>query len=110
MAEPSEATPFLSENDRRESHDEREDDYVKPTPANMYFEKPVRIFAAVISLLSLGIGGLLIACCVLVKVGPFENTWGTGEAARDLAICVSTPIVYFFAIGIQLLTVFPRPL
>jgi hypothetical protein len=93
MAEHSESTPFLSDNEHREGRDEAESEYIKPLPANSHFAKPLRILAAIVSLLSLGIGGVLIACCVLVHVGPFQYTWGTGEAARDLAICVSAPIL-----------------
>jgi len=99
MAEPSEGTPFLADNEH--SHDDPESDYVKPLPANSHFKKPIRILAAIISLLSLGIGALLIVCCVVVQVGPFEYTWGTGEAARDLAICafvtflLTTPTIFF---------------
>lgn len=91
MAEHSESTPFLSDNEHRESRDEPEPEYIKPLPANSHFVKPLRILTAIVALLSLGIGGLLIACCVLVRVGPFQYTGDSGEAARNLAICVSSP-------------------
>ncbi|KAE9362948.1 hypothetical protein N431DRAFT_390431 [Stipitochalara longipes BDJ] len=103
MAEPSEGTPFLSDNDHQDTHDEPEDDYVKPLPANSHFKQPLRILAAVISLLSLGVGIVLIAAIIFAKTGPFEHVYHTTEEARDLAICafmnfvLSTPTIFFQA-------------
>ena len=89
MAEPSDGTPFLSDNDRQDVHEELEDDYVKPLPANSHFKMPLRILTSIICLLSLGVGIVLIAAVIFVRTGPFENTYHTTEEARDLAICVS---------------------
>lgn len=89
MAEPSEGTPFLSDNDHRDTHDEPEDNYVKELPANSHFKQPLRILTAIISLLSLGVGIVLVAAVIFVKTGPFEHAYHTSEEARDLAICVS---------------------
>lgn len=92
MAGRSEETPFLADTDHGDNYDDGEGGFTKYTPANSHFRRPIRIFASVISLLSLAICGLLIACYVLINVGPFQYKWGTREAARDLAICVSTSL------------------
>jgi hypothetical protein len=88
MADPSEGTPFLSDNDHRDHHNEPEDDYVKPLPANFHFKLALRILTAVICFLSLGVGIVLIAAIVFVNTGPFEHPYHTKEEARDLVICV----------------------
>jgi hypothetical protein len=94
MASRSEETPFLADNDHGDDYDEGESGFIKYTPANSHYRRPIRILSGVISFLSLSIFGVLIACYVLINVGPFQYTWGTREASRDLAIVVSTLLSY----------------
>jgi hypothetical protein len=88
MAEPSEDTPFLAQNNH-ENQDEHGYDYVKPLPANSYFKLPIRTLTAAICLLSLGVGIVCIAAIIFARTGPFVQRYHVVEEARDLAICVS---------------------
>jgi hypothetical protein len=98
MASGSENTPFLADNDHRDSYDEAEGGFTKIPPANAHFRRPIRILTGVVSFLSLSIFGLLIASYILLNVGPFEWNWGSKEAIQDLAICVSN-LSYFIILG-----------
>ena len=89
MAEPSEGTPFLADNDHH-GHDEQDDDYIKPLPANSHFKKPLRILTSIVCLLSLGVGIVSIAAIIFARTGPFVQHYHVVEEARDLAICVRT--------------------
>jgi len=92
MARRSEETPFLAGTDPGDNYDDEDSSFTKCTQANSHFRRPIKIFTSVISLLSLAICVLLIASYVLITVGPFQYKWGTQEASRDLAICVSTSL------------------
>jgi hypothetical protein len=89
MADHSENTPFLADNDHGNNYDESQGDFIKVSPANSHFRRPIRILTGIISFLSLSVFGLLVASYVLLKVAPFQYTWGPQEAIRGLAICVS---------------------
>lgn len=86
----AESTPFLGGN-----HD---DDYdgeshpIKVAPANSHFKRPLKTISALISFLSIGVFGLLIAAYVLTNSGPFNYIWSTEETLRDLAIVVGTSL------------------
>ncbi len=92
MADHSENTPFLADNDHGDSHDESGSHFIKVTPANSHFRRTIRILTSLTSFLSLSIFGLLIASYVVLNVAPLQFKWGSDEAIRDLAICVSIPL------------------
>jgi len=102
MAGASASTPFLADNDHDDGDDyEGEETLSKNAPANAYFKRPIRILTSITSLLSILIFGLLIASIVLLKMGPFNYTYGSIDTARDLAICLfvnfllTTPTIFF---------------
>jgi hypothetical protein len=88
MADHSENTPFLADNDHGDSHDESGSHFIKVTPANSHFRRTIRILTSLTSFLSLSIFGLLIASYVVLNVAPVQFKWGPDEAIRDLAICL----------------------
>jgi hypothetical protein len=102
MADDSESTPFLTDND----HDQDtapvqhpEDDVMKATvPVNTYFKRPVKILSICVSLFS-GINTMiLITAFVILQVAPFRGyTYGTDYAVQALGITVSITISPYFA-------------
>lgn len=88
MADSSENTPFLAEND---DYDGGESYYAKSTSANAHFHRPLRIVKGVGMSLSFLTTILLIVCYVFVQIGPFENTWSAKEQLRSLGIAVTIP-------------------
>lgn len=101
MAERSESTPFLADNDHVDDYDPN--NFSRVLPANAHFKKPLRVLSGVISFLSLGVFGLLIASYVLLNVGPFQYIWGSKEVTRDLSIVVSPSIASIHTISLSLL-------
>jgi hypothetical protein len=89
----AESTPFLADSDHDDDY-ERESHPIKTQPANARFKRPIKLLSAFNSFLSLGAFGLLIASYILTSTGPFNYTYRTNEAIRDLAIVVST-VLYF---------------
>jgi len=95
MADNSDTTPFLADNDHSDNYDETEHHISKKSPANTHFKLPIKILTIIISVLSFSICGILIGSYVFINTGPFEYTYGSSESVRDLAICVcSSSITY----------------
>jgi len=92
----AENTTLLSDNDHSNEYNEEESHTTKILPANSHFKLPIKILSSFVSFFSISIFGLLIAAIVITNVGPFENTWSTGEAAQDLAICVGHSSTNYF--------------
>jgi hypothetical protein len=88
MADNSDTTPFLADNDHGDNYDETEHYITKKSPANAHFKLPIKILTIIISVLSFSICGILIGSYVFINTGPFEYTYGSSESVRDLAICV----------------------
>jgi hypothetical protein len=96
MADDSESTPFLTDNDHDQDNNtlikDPEDDVMKATlTANASFERRVRILTICVSLFS-GITTLiLIATFVIIQVGPFFRgfSFQTGYDVQALGITVS---------------------
>jgi hypothetical protein len=94
MASQSESTPFLADNEQGDNY-EAEDHGARTASANSFFKRPIRILTALQSLLSIAAFGLLIATCVLIKIGPFRYPYSTLNYVRDLSICVCNPFEIF---------------
>jgi hypothetical protein len=90
MADNSDTTPFLADNDHGDNYDETEHHITKKSPANAHFKLPIKILTIIISVLSLSICGILIGSYVFINTGPFQYTYGSSESIRDLAICVGS--------------------
>jgi hypothetical protein len=107
MADRSESTPFLADNDHGDNYYETENHVTMTVPARSHFKHPLKILTIVISLLCISTFGLLIASYILIKIGPFEYTYSSRDAIRDLAICVRAIflLLYFcFSLEISQLT------
>jgi hypothetical protein len=101
MADDSESTPFLTDND----HDQDtapvqhpEDDVVKATfPVNAYFKRPVKIVTICVSLFSGVNVMILITAFVILQVGPFRGYYyGADYAIQALGITVRLTISPLF--------------
>jgi hypothetical protein len=102
MADESESTPFLTDND----HDQDtapvqhpKDDVVKASfPVSAYFKRPVKIVMICVSLLSGVNTMILITAFVILQVGPFRGyIYGADYAIQALGITVSITISPYFA-------------
>jgi len=81
MPQLTDETPFLADN-------ERDGQSAKRLPANCYFRRPLKFLAILNSVLSISIFVLLIVIYVLLRNGPFVNTWSSEESVQNLAIVV----------------------
>lgn len=88
MADFSESTPFLADNDHSDNYDETEHHIAITAPARSHFKLPLKVLTILVSLLCISIFSLLIASYIFINGGPFERTERSQDAIRDLAICV----------------------
>jgi hypothetical protein len=86
MADSSDTTPFLADNDHGDNCEESH--VTKRSPANAHFKLPIKILSIIISVLSFLICGILIGSYIFINTGPFQYTYGSSESVRDLAICI----------------------
>jgi hypothetical protein len=102
MANESESTPFLTDNDYNQDTapvQHPEDDVVKATfPVNAYFKRPVKIVTICVSLFSGVNMMILITAFVILQVGPFRGyIYGADYAVQALGITVGINISPNFA-------------
>ena len=91
MADHSDTTPFIPDNDHSDNHEETESHITKKSPANAHFKLQIKILTIIVSVLSFSICGILIGSYVFINTGPFQYTYSSSESVRDLAICVCFP-------------------
>jgi hypothetical protein len=101
MADDSESTPFLADNDHDQDTTpikDPEDDVMKVAlPANTHFKRPIKILTICVSAFSGIATVILIAAFVIIKVGPFmAYTYGAQYVVQDLGITVSITTSPYF--------------
>jgi len=85
-----EETPFLSQ-----PHDDVETHSSVSKGASVYFATPLKVLTAIFSIASIVAFGFLIVSLIGVKTGPFQYTYRTVPALRDLIIVVCLPLYVF---------------
>jgi hypothetical protein len=93
MADDSESTPFLADNDHTAHIDDSEnDDTGKTVRPSVHFKRPIKIIKIILAFLSLSTFGILIAAFIIIASSPnIDYTWGSKQIIKELGTCVIPP-------------------
>jgi hypothetical protein len=93
MADDSESTPFLADNDHTAHIDDSENhDTGKTLSPSAHFKRLIKIMKIILAFLSLSAFGLLIAAFVIIKPSPNTYyTWDSKQIIKELGTCVILP-------------------
>lgn len=103
MAESSETSPLLAEDDRPD-HDDREvvdtPTYENPFLATSYFRFPVKIITVLLLVFSILALAVLVASYITIQHAPFKQWyWNATENIKPTGVWVGYPISYRFDTG-----------
>ncbi|KAG4438623.1 hypothetical protein IFR05_005906 [Cadophora sp. M221] len=98
MADHSENTPFLADNDHNDEVNRQDgDDYeASPakTPANSHFKRSIKALTIVLVIFSALTVMLAIASFVMIQVSSFKGyIYGAREVLKDLGICAFVALI-----------------
>lgn len=98
MADDTESTPFLTDNDHDQDTTpvkDPEDDVMKATlPVNAHFKRPIKILTSCVSFLSGITTMILIAAFVIIQVGPFRGyTYAAQYVVQALGITAFVSLI-----------------
>ena len=93
MADDSESTPFLADNDHTAHIDDSENyGTAKTLSRSVRFKRLIKIMKIILAFLSLSAFGLLIAASVITPSSPtIYYTWGSKRVIKELGTCVIPP-------------------
>jgi hypothetical protein len=95
MADSSESTPFLANNDSPDDtntlYGSEEEIPTKALPANAHFKRPIKILAIFVSIASVSGAIFLMASFITIQVASFTPgyTYNARYVLRELGTCVS---------------------
>lgn len=93
MADDSENTPFLTDNDHEDDvnnfHGEENEAVASKIPANSHFKRSIKALTIVLAIFSALTVMMAIASFVLIQIAPFKGyTYNARDVLKDLGVCV----------------------
>ncbi|PVH83938.1 hypothetical protein DL98DRAFT_91209 [Cadophora sp. DSE1049] len=98
MADDSENTPFLSDNDHDDEvntfHAEDDDAQITKSPANSHFKRPIKALTIVLAIFSALVVMVAVASFVVIQVASFNGyTYNARDELKDLGICTFISLI-----------------